>query len=43
VEFDQMILAELTSERYAELGLKAGDVVFVSARRSHVFTANYSI
>jgi sulfate transport system ATP-binding protein len=43
VEFDQMILAELTSERYAELGLKAGDVVFVSARRAHVFTANYSI
>jgi len=43
VDFDQMILAELTSERYAELGLKAGDVVFVSARRSHVFTANYSI
>jgi sulfate transport system ATP-binding protein len=43
VEFDQMILAELTSERYAELGLKAGDVVFVSARRSHVFSANYSI
>jgi sulfate transport system ATP-binding protein len=43
VAFDQMILAELTSERYAELGLKAGDVVFVSARRSHVFTANYSL
>ncbi|HEV8548392.1 MAG TPA: TOBE-like domain-containing protein, partial [Polyangiaceae bacterium] len=43
VEFEQMILAELTSERYAELALKAGDVVYVSARRSHVFTPNYSI
>jgi len=43
VEFDQMILAELTSERYAELGLKAGDVVYVSARRAHVFTPTYSI
>jgi sulfate/thiosulfate transport system ATP-binding protein len=43
VEFDQMIMAELTSERYAELGLKAGDVVYVSARRAHVFTPNYSI
>jgi sulfate transport system ATP-binding protein len=43
LEFDQMILAELTSERYAELGLKTGDVVYVSARRAHVFKPNYSI
>jgi len=43
VEFDQMIMAELTSERYKELGLKAGDVVYVSARRTHVFTPTYSI
>ena len=43
VEFDQMIMAELTSERYAELRLKAGDVVFVSARRAHVFSPSYSI
>jgi sulfate transport system ATP-binding protein len=43
IEFDQMILAELTSERYAELGLKAGDVVYVSARRAHVFAPSYSI
>jgi sulfate/thiosulfate transport system ATP-binding protein len=44
VEFDQMILAELTVERFAELGLKTGDTVFVSARKAHVFTpANYSI
>jgi sulfate transport system ATP-binding protein len=43
LEFDQMIMAELTSERYAELGLKTGDVVYVSARRAHVFTPNYSI
>jgi sulfate/thiosulfate transport system ATP-binding protein len=44
VEFDQTILAELTVERFAELGLKNGDTVFVSARKVHVFTpTNYSI
>ncbi len=43
VEFEQMILAELTAERFAELGLKTGDVVFVTAQRAHVFKSNYSI
>ena len=43
LEFDQMIMAELTAERYAELGLKTGDVVYVSVRRAHVFSGNYSI
>jgi sulfate transport system ATP-binding protein len=43
VELEQTILAELTSERFAELGLKPGDTVFVSARRAHVFAPSYSI
>jgi len=45
VEFEQLILAEITVERFAELGLKTGDTVFVSARRAHVFKpqASYSI
>jgi sulfate transport system ATP-binding protein len=45
VAFEQMIMAELTSERASELSLKAGDVVYVSARRAHVFspTPSYSI
>ena len=43
VEADQTILAELTAERFAELALKTGDTVFVSARRAHVFAPTYSI
>jgi sulfate transport system ATP-binding protein len=45
VESEQTILAELTSERFAELALKTGDTVFVSARRAHVFgqAPSYSI
>jgi sulfate transport system ATP-binding protein len=44
VELDKAIFAELTAERCAELGLKTGDTVYVSARRAHVFTpTNYSI
>jgi sulfate/thiosulfate transport system ATP-binding protein len=45
VEFEQTILAELTVERFAELGLKTGDTVYVSARKAHVFTPSpsYSI
>jgi sulfate transport system ATP-binding protein len=43
VELDKTILAELTAERCAELGLKAGDTVFVSAKRAHVFASSYSI
>jgi sulfate transport system ATP-binding protein len=40
---DQLINAELTSERFAELALKSGDTVFVSASRVRVFPANYVI
>ncbi|HTQ05713.1 MAG TPA: sulfate/molybdate ABC transporter ATP-binding protein [Polyangiaceae bacterium] len=43
VALDKTILAELTAERSAELALKAGDTVFVSARRAHVFAPSYSI
>ena len=44
LELDKAIFAELTSERFSELGLKAGDTVYVSAQRAHVFTpVNYSI
>jgi sulfate transport system ATP-binding protein len=40
---EQLINAELTSERYAELALKSGDMVYVSATRVRVFTSDYSI
>jgi sulfate transport system ATP-binding protein len=43
VDSDQLINAELTTERFAELGLKSGDVVFVSASKARVFTSDYSI
>jgi sulfate transport system ATP-binding protein len=36
-ELDKAIFAELTAERFRELGLEAGDTVYVSARRAHVF------
>jgi len=36
---DQLINAELTSERFSELALKSGDVVYVSASRVRVFTS----
>jgi sulfate transport system ATP-binding protein len=39
----QLINAELTVERFAELGLKSGDTVYVTARRARVFVPNYSI
>jgi len=39
----QLINAELTEERFAELGLKSGDRVFVTARRARVFVPNYAI
>jgi hypothetical protein len=35
-------LAELTVERFAELGLKTGDTVYVSARKAHVFARAHS-
>jgi sulfate transport system ATP-binding protein len=41
---EKAIFAELTAERCAELGLKTGDTVYVSAQRAHVFApTNYSI
>jgi sulfate/thiosulfate transport system ATP-binding protein len=40
---DQLISAELTEDRYLELGLKPGERVYVSARRARVFVPNYSI
>jgi sulfate transport system ATP-binding protein len=40
---DQLIYAEITAERSAELGLKAGDIVYVTARRVRVFVPDYSI
>jgi sulfate transport system ATP-binding protein len=40
---DQLINAELTAERFAELALKSGDTVHVSPQRVRVFTPEYSI
>ncbi len=40
---DTMMMAELTAERFAELGLKSGDTVHVSARKVRVFVPDYSI
>jgi sulfate transport system ATP-binding protein len=40
---DQLINAELTSERFTELALKSGDLVYVSASRVRVFPTNYVI
>jgi sulfate transport system ATP-binding protein len=43
-ESEQLINAELTTERYAELAIKSGDLVYVSASRVRVFTGgNYVI
>jgi sulfate transport system ATP-binding protein len=43
VDSDLMIHAEITAERFAELELKSGDIVHVSARRVHVFAPSYEI
>lgn len=43
VDSEQLINAEITDERFTELGLKSGDIVHVSPRRVRVFTSNYSI
>jgi sulfate transport system ATP-binding protein len=37
VESQKLINAELTAERFAELELKSGDTVYVSARKARVF------
>ncbi len=42
-ESDQLINAELTSERFSELNLKPGDQVYVSASRVRVFVPDYVI
>jgi sulfate transport system ATP-binding protein len=38
---EQLINAELPAERLAELALKAGDIVYVSAKRARVFVPSY--
>jgi sulfate/thiosulfate transport system ATP-binding protein len=43
IDSEQVIIAELTEERFAELGLSPGDKVFVSARKARVFVPQYSI
>ena len=43
VDSEQVIIAELTEERYRELRLTPGDKVFVSARKARVFVPQYSI
>jgi sulfate transport system ATP-binding protein len=43
VEDARLINAELTAERFAELALKLGDIVHVSARKVRVFMPDYSI
>jgi sulfate transport system ATP-binding protein len=40
---EQLINAELTTDRFAELALKSGDLVYVSASRVRVFTDDYTI
>ena len=42
VESEQLINAEVTVERFAELALKTGDTVYVSAKKARVFPS-YSI
>lgn len=42
-ELDQLLNAEISAERFAELGLKSGDTVNVSPRRVRVFMPDYSI
>jgi sulfate/thiosulfate transport system ATP-binding protein len=37
------VLAEIPQERYQELGLRRGDVVFVTAKEVKVFTEDFSI
>jgi sulfate transport system ATP-binding protein len=43
LDTDQLISAEITSERFYELELKSGDTVHVSPRRARVFVPQYSI
>jgi sulfate/thiosulfate transport system ATP-binding protein len=43
IDSDIPINAEISAERFAELGLKSGDMVHVSPRRVRVFAQDYSI
>jgi len=43
LDSDALLNAEITAERFAELGLKSGDIVHVSPRRVRVFMPDYSI
>ncbi|MDI1482852.1 sulfate/molybdate ABC transporter ATP-binding protein [Polyangium sp. y55x31] len=43
LDSNQLINVELTPERFAELGLKSGDIVHVSPRRVRVFVPDYEI
>jgi sulfate transport system ATP-binding protein len=42
-EFGVLLNVVLTQERHAELGLRAGDAVFVFPKRARVFVQDYSI
>jgi sulfate transport system ATP-binding protein len=43
LEFEREIHVDVSPSRYAELSLKAGDVVYVSPRRVRVFVPDYVI
>jgi sulfate transport system ATP-binding protein len=43
LDSDLVINAEISAERFEELGLKSGDIVHVSPRRVRVFVPQYSI
>ena len=43
IDSDQLMTAEITAERFAELDLKCGDTVHVSPRKVRVFVPQYSI
>jgi len=43
VDSEQLLNAELTSERFMELDLKPGEIVYVSPRKVRVFVPKYSI
>jgi sulfate transport system ATP-binding protein len=42
-ELERELQADLSAGRYAELGLRAGDTVFIAPRRVRVFQPDYSI
>jgi sulfate transport system ATP-binding protein len=42
-QFDLAVNVDVTQERYAELGIKPGELVYVSPRKARVFVPEYSI